>query len=248
MTEIYQHSSSPANNSLRQTLVLGAHRVIFWFSKHWLAVTNTFFFLYVGLPFLAPILLARGFAGPANAIYSFYHIACHQFPARSYYIFGEQVAFCHRDVAIYGSLFLGGVGFAFVRHRLKPPALRWYVFFLVPIALDAGMAMASELLASGVPMLTLWAIGLIAMGLTSAVLNSQNYLTWHSFLFFAFGPLALIYLQYFGPYHTDVWRRNLTGFIFGIGTVWYAYPYLEATFNNMRQEIAAKLAKATQRA
>ena len=128
-----------------------------------------------------------------------YQIACHQLPSRSYFILGEQVAFCQRDVAIYGSVFLGGLLFGLVRRRLKPIPLRWYVFFLAPIAVDGGMQMASALLET-LPMTVLWAIGLVAMGLVSVILYNRRYLTWHSYLFFAFGPLSLLYLQFFRLY------------------------------------------------
>lgn len=55
-----------------RTLVLWANRRILWLSKHWLAVINTFFLLYVGLPFLAPILLVNGYTAAANTIYVTY--------------------------------------------------------------------------------------------------------------------------------------------------------------------------------
>ncbi len=238
MRELTRNSTTNVSRSL----VLAVHRLILWLSKHWLLVANTFFLLYVGLPFLAPVLLAYGYPGPANTIYTLYQAVCHQLPSRAYFIAGEQVALCHRDVSIYATLLLGGILFSFVRHRLKPPALRWYVFFMVPLALDAGMAMAGEWL-QFTTMPTLWIIGLVAMGITSAILHSQNYLTWHSYLFFAFGPLALIYLQYFGPHQTNLWLRTVTGFIFGVGTVWFAYPHLETSFNDIRQEVSTKLAK-----
>ncbi len=240
MSELTQHRT-PASNFSRN-LALWTDEGILWLSKHWLAMVNIFFFLFVGLPFLAPILLANGYTDAANTIYRMYHIVCHQMPSRSYFITGEQVAFCQRNVAIYATLLLGGLLFNFVRDQLRPPALRWYVFFLVPIALDAGMQMASEWL-QFMPMSMLWAIGLVAMGITSAILHSRNYLTWHSYLFFVWGPLALIYLQYFGPHQSNWVLRTITGFIFGFGTVWFAYPYLEQRFNSIQQEVISKLAK-----
>lgn len=230
---------------LARSLTLWANRRILWLAHHWLAVFNTFFFLYVGLPFLAPVLLANGYTSAANTIYGFYRAACHQFPSRSYFILGEQVAFCHRDVAIYGAFFLGGLGYSLVRSSLRPPQLRWYVFFLWPIALDAGMQLASDWLSLGLSMGMLWAIGFIAMGITSAILHSFKYLTWHSFLYFLAGPLGLIYLNYFGPYQSDLFRRNLTGIIFGLATVWLAYPYLEEIFHDIRRQVSANLAKAS---
>jgi uncharacterized membrane protein len=203
---------------------------------------NGFFLLYVGLPFLAPVLLANGYTGAANTIYTLYRAACHQLPARSYFIAGEQVALCQRDVAIYGSLVLGGLVFGLVSHRLKSLQLRYYVFFLVPVALDGGMQLASGLLGGGVQIIALWIIGLIAIGITMAVLNSQRYLTWHNIIFFMWGPLALIYLS-FNPHYLSNWQlRTLTGFIFGFGTIWFVYPYMEDAFRDIRQEIELKLA------
>jgi uncharacterized membrane protein len=173
MSQLTQRRSQVSN--FNRNLVWWADRRILWLAKHWLAVVNGFFLIFVGLPFLAPILLANGYMDVANTIYVMYRAVCHQLPSRSYFIAGEQVAFCQRNVAIYVTLLLGGLLFNWVRHQLKPPALRWYVFFLVPIALDAGMAMASEWLQS-IPMTMLWAIGLVAMGITSAYYIAETIL------------------------------------------------------------------------
>jgi uncharacterized membrane protein len=222
-------------------LVLWADRRILWLSKHWLAALNIFMLLFVGLPFLAPILLAAGYSGPANFIYSLYRMTCHQLPSRSYFIFGQQVAFCQRDVAIYGSMLLGGLVFGLVRHRLHPLPVGWYILFLVPIALDGGMQLASIWLEVGIPINLLWAIGLIALGIAMTILRYLRYLSWHSYLFFAFGPLALLYLQYVGP-HTSNWLlRTITGFIFAFGTVWFTYPYLETAFADIHRQLNLKL-------
>jgi uncharacterized membrane protein len=242
MSELIQPRPSPVS-TFSQNFVLWIDRRVLWLSKHWLAVTNAFFLTYVGLPILAPILLAFGLTGPANTIYSLYRAACHQLPSRSYFIFGEQVAFCHRDVAIYAALFLGGLLYGFVRHRLKPPPLRWYIFFLVPIAVDGGMQMISQLL-EAISITYLWIIGLAAVAVLSLILYTRKYLTWHSIIFFTFGPLALIFLQFGDPhYHSDWLRRTITGFIFGMGTVWFAYPYLEESFDEIYREVSAKLAQ-----
>jgi uncharacterized membrane protein len=238
-------SNQPAVSGSLRSLVLWADQLILWLSQHWLAALNIFFLVYVGLPFLAPILLANGYTDAANLIYSSYRAACHQLPSRSYFIMGEQVAFCQRDVAIYSSFLLGGLVFGWVRQRLRPLPLRYYVFFLVPIALDGGMQLASEWLQSGIQMITLWIIGFIAMGITMAILNSQRYLTWHNIPFFACGPLALLYLLRYPDYLSNWPQRTITGFIFSFGTIWFAYPYLEEAFADVKQQVSAKLAKAS---
>ncbi|MCQ3972116.1 MAG: hypothetical protein DPW09_01575 [Anaerolineae bacterium] len=230
--------------SFNRSLILWANQCIWWLAQHWLALFNGFFALYVGLAFMAPVLLAYGYTSIANMIYAVYRLDCHQLPSRSYFIAGEQVAFCHRHVAMYGTLLVGGLVFNIVRSRLKPPALRWAVFFLVPIAVDGGLGLASEWL-HFMPISMLWAIGLIAMGITSAILHSRRYLTWHSYLFFAAGPLSLIYLQYFGPYQSNWSLRTITGIIFGLGTVWYGYLHLEAYFGQVRHRVNLKLGRAS---
>lgn len=131
-----RESARPAISGRTRDLVIFADKVIYRFAKHWTLMVGLFLGLYAGLPFLAPILLASGYSGPANLIYSAYRFACHQLPSRSYFIFGQQVAYCHRDTAIYTSLFLAVILFAFVRHRLKPLSWQGYVAFIAPMAID----------------------------------------------------------------------------------------------------------------
>ncbi len=231
--------SHPAGN-FSQDLGQWADKRFLWLSKHWLTVVNTFFFIYVGLPFLAPILLANGYTSNANTIYWLYRLACHQLPSRAFFIAGEQVAICHRCAAIYGALVMAGLLFNLVRHSLKPLAPRWYIFFLLPMALDGGMGLVSEL-RQFVPMGVLWASGLAVMGIIGIVLYKQNYLTWHTYLLFSFGLLALIYLQLFGPYTSNIYLRLITGFMVGVGTVWFAYPTLEEGFYDIQEEVSVKL-------
>ncbi len=105
---------------------------------HWLFAINALSGLLAGLAFLAPLLLSLGLAPPARAIYLFYSYLCHQLPQRSFFVFGYQVAQCQRNTAIYVSMFLGGIAYAFLRPRLKPLDLRLYALLLVPIVVDGG--------------------------------------------------------------------------------------------------------------
>jgi uncharacterized membrane protein len=131
-----KETARPAVSGRTRDLVIFADRLIYRFAKHWILMVGLFLGLYAGLPLLAPILLVSGRSGSANLIYSAYRFACHQLPSRSYFIFGHQVAYCHRDTAIYTSLFLAVILFAFVRHRLKPLPWQGYVAFIVPMAID----------------------------------------------------------------------------------------------------------------
>jgi uncharacterized membrane protein len=193
-------------------------RGVLWLATHWLALINLFWALYVGLPVLAPLFMEAGWTTPARAIYFLYRAACHQRPDRSYFIGGERavytpaeltaagvdasplaraignaaagwkVAFCERDVAMYGSLFAGGLIYALIRRRFGKWRLPlWgYALFLAPLVVD--------------------------------------------------GTLQLV-----GVYESTWVLRTITGILFGIGSVLFAYPYLEEGFGSVRRDLERRL-------
>jgi uncharacterized membrane protein len=199
-------------------LVIFADKAIFRLAKHWLALANLFWALYVGLPILAPVLMNAGLTTPANIIYMLYRPACHQRPTRSYFIGGPQayyspeelaeagvdvgpfsrdignetlgwkVAFCERDVAIYGSILVVGLVYGLIRRWLGNWRMRfrYFLIFLVPMGIDGT-------------------------------------------------------LQLFGFYESTWVMRTITGVFFGVGAVVFAYPYLEEGFADVRKSINDKL-------
>lgn len=181
-----QETTPPAVSGRTRDVVVFIDKLIYHFAKHWVLVMGFFLGLYVFLPLLAPVLMASGFTGSSNLIYSAYRFTCHQLPSRSFFIFGHQMAFCHRDTAIYASLFLAVILFGFVRHRVKPLPWQAYIAFIAPMALD---------------------------GIT----------------------------QLFGL-RTSNWQlRTITGALFGIGSAWLAFPYLEEAFQDIQQSVNQQL-------
>jgi len=194
------------------------NRGVYRLASHWLALVNLFFGLYVGLPLLAPVLMNTGRTTPARLIYAIYRPACHQRPERSYFLDGPKVAytpqeleaagvrvglfsrdignaavgwkvaFCERDVAIYGSIFLGGLAYGLLRRRRGKWLMRfrYYLVFVVPMGMD------------GV-------------------------------------------LQLFGLYESTWLLRTLTGTWFGLGSVAFAYPYLDEAFRDIRYGLERRL-------
>ncbi len=106
-------------------------------ARHWLLLINLISFAAVALPVLAaPWLLAHGAFGPARTIFDLYKLICHQMPERSFFIFGEQMAFCQRDAAIFGAFFLAGVGYIPLRRRLRSLPTWLAVAYCAPLAVD----------------------------------------------------------------------------------------------------------------
>lgn len=65
-------------------------RISHWLSRHYLLLINLILFIYVGLPFLAPIFMKVGLEIPGKVIYSVYRPLCHQLAFRSWFLFGKQ--------------------------------------------------------------------------------------------------------------------------------------------------------------
>jgi uncharacterized membrane protein len=224
-------------------LVIAIDRALLVISRHWLLYLNLVVLLYVGVPFLAPVFMHLGATGPAQAIYTFYSVLCHQLGFRSWYLFGEmshyprdvfqqftgidpnnpetgllaarafignaqvgyKVAFCERDVAIYGAVLLGGLIYTIpgVRRRVGP--MPWIAYILIgvaPIALDGFSQLLSQYPYNLIP------------------------------------PFTLL------PYReSTAFLRTLTGALFGISNAWLALPYLKTSMEEVRQELERKLGK-----
>ena len=218
----------------RRSLVVAADRFIFWLSKHWLAVFNSLAFLYVGLPFLAPTLMALGAEVPASLIYTVYSPLCHQLPQRSWFLFGRQMSYRLPELM---ELVPTEVTDAFSNAFIGNAELGYKVAFCQRDAAIYGAIFAFGLVFGllrrrwDVKPLTWWAyilIGLVPMGLDGG----------YQFLSYAM-PLVFprISLQ---PYETTPLMRVITGTLFGLATVWLAYPYLQSSMEDVRAALEAR--------
>ena len=67
-------------------------------ARHWLVIALGFLLLYTGLSLTPPLFMEAGWPGAANIVYKVYAPMCHQFAFRSWFLFGEQLAY-PREVA-----------------------------------------------------------------------------------------------------------------------------------------------------
>jgi uncharacterized membrane protein len=63
---------------------------------------SVFWFSYLSMPFLAPILMKLGYSTPANLIYTVYSVLCHQRAERSIFLFGEKASYSMNDLKTAG--------------------------------------------------------------------------------------------------------------------------------------------------
>jgi uncharacterized membrane protein len=128
------------------------HRIneaVRWGLRHWLLFANGLVLLYGGLPWLSPLARAAGYERLGQLLFLIYTPLCHQRPERSFFLLGYQVAFCHREAAMYTSLFGLGLLFGLLRKRIQPAPLWVAGVLLLPMLLDGGTHLLDDLLGLG---------------------------------------------------------------------------------------------------
>jgi uncharacterized membrane protein len=119
-----------------ERLLIRIDRFIYRFARRWLFIFNTVAFVLASLPFVIPFIASQGYTGLASWLYTTFGLMCHQMPERSFTLFGEQMALCHRMTAIYVATFAAGVGYAVVRNRLPKLSFRGLFWLSLPMAVD----------------------------------------------------------------------------------------------------------------
>ncbi len=169
-------------------------------TRHWLLGVNAVVGVFIAGALVAPMLAAAGLASVAEALYGVYHLTCHQWAFRSFFVLGGQavysleqlqqlgvepfgfvgepgvgwkMAICERDFAIYLSVLIAGLVYARHRH-VTALGVPLYVMLILPMAIDG-------------------------------------------------------FTQLFG-WRESTWElRVLTGALFGLASVWLIYPRFDAS-------------------
>jgi len=206
--------------------------------RHWLFLANLAVGMYVGGTLLAPVLMRLGLGQVGQIVYTLYSFVCHQLPQRSYFLFGPdglntysreqviawgadpaylrgfvgnaQVGFkmgiAERDIAIYAAILLAGLAYALLRRHVRGLSGRAFLLLILPLALDGVSHLVSEISGLGFRESNGWLAALTGNALselfyTGTTVGSFNWL-----------------------------MRSLTGALFGIAVVWFAYPIAERAF------------------
>ncbi len=236
MTQEIEPTQSLAQSSALEDWI---NRQTWRFAKHWLLVINAFMALFIGLPYLAPILAHYGFNSAALVIYRAYRVTCHQQPERSFHIFGYQAALCHRCTAIWLSFFLGGLIFILLRHRLRGLPFHWWILAMIPVGLDGG----TQLIGPVYELLNPWFLtgfAIIVWLVLTVVMYKQGVRNWQYYLFVLCFPLGMGYVHLTGVRLSNWHLRSITGAILGFSYVWLIFPMMEEAFKDWYQGLSER--------
>ena len=248
----------------QRTLVIRLDKMIYRLSKNWVSYFNLVIAIYVGLPILAPILMKTGAAGPAQVIYTIYRPMCHQMASRSFFLFGEQIAYPRElagtDLKPLETYTADIPEFAGVASN------NWVNFFLAAQRFKGNEQLGYKMALCERDM-AIYGFVLIG-GLIFAVLRLRYHIKPLPFLLFiliGMGPIGLDgFSQLFGYYSTPLdgsvptgiraaiqtiaplrestpFLRTFTGAVFGLMLAWLAYPHIDISMRETAKQLEEKL-------
>ena len=216
-------ASLPAPTGSSRAIRIG-DRIVLGITRHWLALFNLALLAFIGMPFVAPILMHLGATGPARLIYLVYAPTCHQLPDRSYFLFGEQRVYTVEQLDNAGVLL--GPGLLERRRYVGDETLGWKVALC-----ERDVAIYGSMIVAG-----------LIFGLFRRRVPKLPVKIYLLFLI----PIAVDGIsQLVGLRTSNWWLRTLTGALFGMATVWLAYPYVQESMDQTRLDTERKISLET---
>ncbi|MCJ7723390.1 MAG: DUF2085 domain-containing protein [Anaerolineales bacterium] len=213
----------------------------------WIVFFGIVFGIYTALPFLAPLFMHLGWKPVGNAIYFIYSFLCHQLPERSFFLFGQKltyslpdiqaawqttihpmvlrqfignpqmgwkVAWSDRMVSMFTAILIFGLSWWPLRRRLKPLPLWGLVLLVLPMVMDGTTHFISDLagIGNGFRDTNFWLVNMTQNSFPSTFYAGDAWGSFNSIM------------------------RLLSGILFGLGIVWFGFPYLNASINDEAYE------------
>jgi uncharacterized membrane protein len=254
MSHVVNTSSTITRSPSQTQRLILMKRIVLGFARHWLLFVNLLIAIWVILPWLAPVFMHLGWNSLGKAVYLFYSFQCHQMPQRSFFLFGDKamyslaeiqaaggnitnpflmrqfignpemgwkVAWSDRMVSMYTSILFGGLLYGLVRKQLKPLSFWMFALLLLPMGLDGGTHMISDLNGMGQ--------GFRDTNFWLQILTNNTFST------------AFYQGDALGSFNS--WARLISGLLFGIALVAFAFPYINDSFADIVSRSEATLMK-----
>ena len=132
---------------------------------------------------------------------------------------GWKVAWSDRMVSMYTSILFAGLLYGLVRKQLKPPSFGKFVILLLPMVIDGGTHMISDLAGIGE--------GFRDTNVWLQILTNNVF------------PITYYQGDALGSFNS--WMRLITGVLFGIALDGFAYPYINDAFADIVRRSKATL-------
>ncbi len=193
-----------------------------FFNRFYLLIFALVFLVFVGLSFLAPVLMHWNMQTPAKLIYSFFFLFCHQLPYRSFFLFGSQAYYPLAEAGINGMLSFEE---AVHTYQMRFTEAKAFVG-------NAEMGYKTALCQRDIAIYLAIALFCILFMLTNYRLPRLHWSLW---IILGLIPMALdgfsqlfssLFPALFTSRESTPALRVLTGGMFGFMTAWFLFPWL----------------------
>ena len=212
-------------------------QIIQFIGRNGLSIFNTLFTVFIVLPWLAPVFMNWGWEPAARAIYLIYNPLCHQFPQRSYFLFGEQTMYSLDEI---GQVWPNSSNPLQLRQFVGTPEMGWKIAWSDRMVSMYGGILIGSLIVSRFkrwlkPISPWWTIVVIFPmgidGVTHAIsdlFGFKNGFRYHNTWLVNFTHNIFDSTFYIGNAigSFNWWMRLLSGLIFGIGLMYIILPMI----------------------
>ncbi len=227
--------------SRTEKINLKVNRGISWFERHWLLAFNTFWGIFVILPWTAPLFMHLGWTLPGRVVYFIYNFFCHQLPERSWFLFGPKVSYTKAEIGLVWDISNELVR----RHFIGTPEMGWKVAWsdrmvamytaIFILGLVYAFLRRQGVRIKGIPW---WAFVLLITPLavdgTTHLINDALRLDFRDVNHWA---VVLTYNAFPAEFYVGDLLGSLnsvlrigTGILFGLGVVWFLWPMMAKEF------------------
>lgn len=220
MSRMRSHTPVKVTGGTRE-MVIRVDRAIHRFTYHWVAFFNVLLLIFTIPIFLAPYLMHAGNEQVGRVLYAIYGPTCHQLPERSFFLYGEKLAYTWEELLAGG---LDPASTPFERQGFLGTADLGYKMLVCER--DAVIY-----------------VGLIQLGMLYSLFARRwlKPLPFWAFILFIV-PMAIDGVTQASGFRASTpLLRSVTGLLVAIGSVWFAYPHIESAMLDLRKDIARKL-------
>jgi len=229
-------------------------RIVLGLARHWLFFVNLLIAIWVGLPWLAPVMMHWGWISAANVIYFIYSFQCHQLPERSFFLFGRQTMYSLPEIQ---AAWQQTNDPFILRQFMGTPEMGWKVawsdrmvsmYTSIPLGGLLYGLMRKRVKPISIGTFVLLLLPMVIDGGTHTIsdlagigqgFRDQN--IWLQIL--TNNAFSITFYQGDALGSFNSWMRLITGVLFGLALVALAFPYLNDAFAEIARRNEITLSK-----